>query len=169
MNKDKIYSVKYESSILESLLYIEDIYSFIRKSLEFINISYPNFESWITKIFIDTKQIENKERDIFIIIDEENKKISGLMVLKLSSLENKICTLVIFPEYRNKGLASLLINLALSKSKKELTLTVSENKFLMFKKLLDKFGFNIIKEDYIYNEAEKELFLSTYNKKAKYE
>lgn len=91
------------------------------------------------------------------------------MILKLSSLENKICTLVIFPEYRNKGLASLLINLALSKSKNELTLTVSENKFLMFKKLFDKFGFNIIKEDYIYNESEKELFLSTHNKKTKYE
>jgi ribosomal protein S18 acetylase RimI-like enzyme len=164
MNDHKIYSVKNEASELESKLSTENIYSFIKKSLGLVDIHYPNFDNWISKIFFETKQIDNNERDIFLIIDENNKKIAGLLILKLSATENKICTLLVLPEYRNKGVASRFIQLALANSNMKLTLTVSEKNFLIFEKLFDKFGFFIIKEENTYSRYEKEFFLETFNK-----
>ena len=82
--------IKYSIKIYETTKYLEN--------------DYPNYKKWF--IEKQLKEVLEGRREILFL--EENNEIIALACLKKE--ENKICTLYVKEEYRNKGIGTELIN-----------------------------------------------------------
>lgn len=114
------------------------------KILLTIDIKYSNFGAWFDKIFDECNFgfTTLVERNIVITIDENS--VAAIMILKKSDEEKKVCTLVVLPEFRKKGLSYKLFQYSfdvLGTNKPHFT--VSEQVLPSFSKIIKKFDFKI--------------------------
>ena len=74
------------------------------------DLPYPNIDAWFNKVI---NEINNhpENREIFICLsnDGESPSILGLVILKKTHCEKKICTLKVDERYQRKGIGSALI------------------------------------------------------------
>lgn len=113
----------------------------IKYSLRFLRKEYPGFSQWFeTKV---KTQLGSGARRIYIaypLTDED--KIAGVMILKDTIKEKKICTLCVFPEYHRQGIGHTFLQLAIDVLKTTQPLiTVSDIHKEEFDPLFKEFGF----------------------------
>ena len=112
--------IKYSIKIYETTKYLEN--------------DYPNYKKW----FIDKQLKEVLEGRREILFLEENNEIIALACLKKE--ENKICTLYVKEEYRNKGIGTkLLIEVMKYLNTTKPFITISESKLFMFNSYISKY------------------------------
>jgi len=105
---------------------------------EFLRSSYPNFDHWfVSKVL---PGIYTGERTL--LIEQRESKVVGLLILKHTATEKKLCTLRVRPQYENKGLGVRLFEAAFETLGTERPLlSVSENSLPKFARLFKHFGF----------------------------
>jgi hypothetical protein len=145
-----------------SLEYLEDT-SIIqgRSQVEsfLLELSYPKINFWYQKVI---KEINNypESREMFICLSNEKNllSISGLMILKKTREEKKICTLRVKENYQRKGIGSELIQKAFDFLETEKPLiTVPGKSEKVFSKIFNKYGFekaDEIRDLYLKNTKE---------------
>lgn len=127
------------------------------------DLPYPNIDAWFNKVI---NEINNHpdNREIFICLsnDGESPSILGLVILKKTHCEKKICTLKVDERYQRKGIGSAFILKAFDFLETDKPLiTVPEEYEKTFFRILNKFGFKKTDEihglyrenkiEYIYN------------------
>lgn len=118
---------------------IGQVYNIIDSNM--IRKYYPDADKWFVEKILSNL---HKNRDIISII--ENDKIMGFVILKMSEnkkmfTSNKICTLYIDEEYRNRNIGSLLLTHCFNKYEGKFHITVNENRLNILYPLLSKFNF----------------------------
>lgn len=130
------------------------IYHYLSEAKNF----YPNFDLWYFTNVLPS--IARKEKQILMIKDEKNLK--GVAIIKNTLEEKKICTLRVMEKYQNRGIGLRLFEKSFETLQtKTPLLSVSEEKYLDFKKIFDYYDFKLtsIKEDY-YRIGKKEYFFN---------
>jgi hypothetical protein len=115
-------------------LVVDEIYKKISPAKQY----YPDFENWYYANVIPSILNGDKE----FIFEIRNGEIVGLAIIKHS--EKKLCHLSIFDEYKNKGYGLKLFEKsfqALGTNKPYLT--VSEEKYIEFKRIFNYYGFKL--------------------------
>lgn len=101
--------------------------------------SYPEFEYWLLHKVIPG--LLHGERSIFI--EQRNSVVAGIVILKHTADEKKICTLRVRPEYECLGLGVRLFEKSFEVLETERPLlSVSENAYPKFSRLFDHFDFS---------------------------
>ncbi len=111
----------------------------VREDVEFLRGSYPNFDNWLTSRVLPG--IATGERTV--VIEQRNGVSAGLLIVKHTSDERKLCTLRIRPDYEFRGMGIRLFNTAfeiLGTSRP--LLSVSEVALPKFARIFDHFGFS---------------------------
>ncbi len=128
-----------------------DLQKKIAQELEPLNFIYPDFKDWLTqKVF---RQLITDMRKIFVA--QENEIICGILILKDTDEEKKICTLRVTPRYSRLGIGSQLIKLAQSELKTEYpVITVSEKHREEFRPIFEKFEFSFHQRYFNYYKEE---------------
>ena len=126
-------------NIREVLYQNQDEMIYVRDILLSLKRNYPNFEQWLEKKVMtqlgDTRKI---------IVALSERVIVGVMVLKNTVSEQKICTLWVQEEYRKNGIGTELIKCAIEELETKYPLiTVSENSYMNFLPLMEKFNFQL--------------------------
>lgn len=134
---------------------IENIYSLLSN----LDEMYPEFKDWFdNKVVL---QLNGIKREIITIENELTNEIMGLVILKNTEYEKKICTLKVFEEHQNKGFGRILINKAiqfLGTTSPMITIPVERKK--EFESLINEFEFHFEespdyyrhgKPEYVYN------------------
>lgn len=117
--------------------YREVYFKSIRKFLSDLTCNYPHFEEWLEHVFVMTETMERT-----IVVCEYDKQIVGLVILKDTVDEKKICTIRVAEEYRRHGIGTYLINEARKILHEDYPLvTVSDAHIGVFRKFLNRFGF----------------------------
>lgn len=99
---------------------------------------YPNFDRWYYHNVIPSVFSGDKE----FIFEMRKEKIVGIAIIKHS--EKKLCHLSIFEEYKNRGYGLALFEKVFKKlDTKKPYLTVSEEKYIEFKKIFNHYGFQL--------------------------
>lgn len=105
---------------------------------QFLRSSYPHFDAWFSSKVLPG--IHTGERTL--LIEERNCGAVGLLILKHTTSEKKLCTLRVRPEYESKGLGVRLFHTAFELLGTERPLlSVSRPAELKFHRLFDYFGF----------------------------
>ncbi len=117
---------------------------------------YPNFYEWYHNNVIPSLINGDKE----FIFEFASEKIVGLSIIKHS--EKKLCHLSIFDEHKNRGYGLRLFEKSFISLKTDKPfLTVSEEKYLEFKKIFDYYGFELTdKKLNLYRENKMEYFFN---------
>ena len=107
------------------------------------NIPYPNIDAWFNKVINEINHHpENREMFICLSNNDGSPSVLGLVILKKTHCEKKICTLKVDERYQRKGIGSALILKAFDFLETDKPLiTVPEEYDDVFSKILDKFGF----------------------------
>lgn len=116
---------------------------------------YPSFDSWYFQKVIPEARIGKRE----IISEVRDGKIVGVMILKNTSEEKKICSLRVSDEFQNHGLGVRMFEKAFKILETDKPfLTVSEEKLPSFQKIFTYFQFTQTErlENY-YREGKKEF------------
>lgn len=118
---------------------------------------YPDFDKWIYKV---KSQLQSKQRIVYIA--QIDNKIAGIIIIKDSQYEAKICSLYVSPEYQSLGIGSQLMSLAKG-ILKDKTVYVHMNESIMdcYGDFFIKHGFAVISIDeskYRKKEREYNLF-----------
>ena len=147
-----------------SLEYLEDssiieggVQGFLR------DLAYPNIDIWYNKVIKEIND-NSKNREMFICLSNEDDSlyISGLMILKNTCDEKKICTLRVKDNYQNRGIGSRFIQDAFNFLGTEKPLiTVPEESVGVFSKIFNKYGFE--KKDEIQDLYRKDKVEYIYN------
>lgn len=117
----------------------QDEMIYVRKILLSLRQNYPNFEQWL-----DEKVMTQLGDTRKIIVALSEQVIVGVMVLKNTVSERKICTLWVQEEYRKNGIGTELIKYAIKELETKYPLiTVSENSHMNFLPLMEKFHFRL--------------------------
>lgn len=126
-------SVRAESDVLRIFL------RSVADDIQFLRLSYPKFDDWLLDKVIPG--IYRGERTV--VIELRNSVVAGLLIVKHTALEQKLCTLRIRPQSESIGLGVRLFEIAfdLLGTDKPL-LSVSETSRPKFVRLFDHFGFN---------------------------
>lgn len=105
----------------------------------FFKSNYPDFDSWITHKVIPG--IYEGHRTI--VLEQRQNTIPGLLILKHTDTEKKVCTLRVGLDFENKGLGVRLFELAFDilQTDKPL-LSVSDDTRPKFSRLFRHFGFS---------------------------
>ncbi len=109
----------------------------IRAFLHDLNCNYPHFDEWLNNVLLKTA---TDERTIVMCLDDE--RIAGLVILKDTADEKKICTLRVASGYRRRGVGTSLIGISqqILGTEKPL-ITVSDEHINVFRHFLSRFGF----------------------------
>jgi hypothetical protein len=135
-------------------IYFNNIYSRLNSAEQY----YPSFKSWYYNTVVS--EILNNKRDF--IFESRNDKIVGLSLIKYE--EKKLCTLKVFEEYQNKGYGLKLFEKSFEALDTDKPfLTVSEEKYIEFKRVFKYYDFNLTdikqglyrnnKLEYFFNEV----------------
>lgn len=113
----------------------------VLESLAFLRNEYPNFVDWYKKKVLPG--LENGQRYMYVVSPQvDPEQIAGVLILKDTAEEKKICTLCVFPQYQKQHLGELLLNLAMCKlNEKKPFITVSSRHKEDFTKLFAKYNF----------------------------
>lgn len=115
----------------------------LRANVGFFQGNYPNFESWLESKVLPG--LERGERTAHFEIRDGN--VVGLLIVKHTVDEKKLCTLRVDSALRNSGLGVHLFEAAfeLLQSTRPL-LSISESKLPQFERLFKHFGFSFAGE-----------------------
>jgi len=114
--------------------YFSSIYDRLRSAEQF----YPYFKNWYFEKVVP--EILNNKRDILFEIRDNS--VVGLSLVKFE--EKKLCTLKVFEEYQNKGFGLQLFEKSFEVLETDKPfLTVSEEKYLEFKKIFEHYNFEL--------------------------
>ena len=114
----------------------------IQQALLSLRRNYPNFQEWINQKVI--AQL-GKTRKIIIALSGQ-KTIAGVMILKNTVFEKKICTLWVHKEYRKNGIGTALMRYAIKElGTKYPLITMSQESYIEFLPLMKKFNFQLKK------------------------
>lgn len=149
-----------------SLEYLEDASIIHGKSqVEFFlrELAYPDIDIWYQKVIAEINDYP-KSREMFICLSNEENllSISGLMILKNTCDEKKICTLRVKENHQRKGIGSEFMQKAFDFLETEKPLiTVPEESEKVFARIFNKYGFE--KKDEIPNLYRKNKIEHIYN------
>jgi len=132
-NKNIFLNQQYKNLMIFKL-FIDGIYKKISSAKQY----YPDFENWYYANVVPSILNGDKE----FLFEIRNSKIVGLAIIKHS--EKKLCHLSVFDGYKNRGYGLKLFEKsfqALGTSKPYLT--VSEEKYIEFKKIFNYYGFKL--------------------------
>ena len=118
----------------------------IGEMLTFLKKDYPNFCSWYNNKVV--QGVESGDRKIFIATPKCDKNtIAGVLILKDTNEEKKICTLCVLEKNRGEGIGSAFIELSMEVLKTDKPMiTVSERNKELFAAVLSKYNFKETKE-----------------------
>lgn len=83
------------------------IFEQLKEILMDLNKEYPFFESWLNKVFLELQTTYN--RYIIVCVDQSNKYVRGVAILKKTNVENKICTLRVVSSFKRMGIGTSLL------------------------------------------------------------
>lgn len=115
----------------------------IGQALSFLRKDYPGFRKWFNQTVI--KEVGSSRRQIYVAspIDRDDI-IAGVMILKNTTEEKKICTLFVAEDYRTYGIGSRFVKLAINRLGTMFpVITVSGERNDAFFPFLQKFGFTL--------------------------
>lgn len=105
---------------------------------------YPGIVEWFNKIIKEIDD-DNKRRELFlaIITNQENIELVGILILKNTNKEKKICSMRVLENFRNKGIGKKLFEKAFEYlgTRKPLITLPEECYKGAFKRLLEKYNF----------------------------
>lgn len=106
--------------------------------IEFLRSSYPLFDDWfLTKVIPGIYQGERT-----VVIEQRDSVVAGLLIVKHSSREKKLCTLRVRPHFESKGLGVRLFETAFDLlGTEQPLLSVSRPSMPKFSRLFAHFGF----------------------------
>lgn len=147
------YSCDYYSAELSS--FYDRIFAAINAGQKY----YPTQKSWFYKVFLPG--LAAKKR-VILWAEDENGIIVGVLLLKKSPAENKICCIYVSPPYRRRKIATaLFINAMAIACAKHLKISLSEEVMPELCPLLKKFGFILSDVKIgIYRKGKKEFFFN---------
>jgi ribosomal protein S18 acetylase RimI-like enzyme len=106
--------------------------------LQPISEIYNNFDQWYWDTFVTG--LSEGNRSAYVLMDSQ--AISGILLLKHDLVERKVCTLWVDPNFRRRGIASLLMSHALSiMPPGKIGLSVSDGSLGQFCNILNEFDF----------------------------
>jgi len=110
----------------------------ITQDAEFLRASYPHFDKWFAcKVLPGLFAGERT-----VLIEERDSVAVGLMILKHTESEKKLCTLRVRPHFESRGLGVRMFQTAFDILKTERPLlSVSETSLPKFERLFHHFGF----------------------------
>ncbi len=117
---------------------------------------YPDFDQWFYN-----KVVPGLNSDRQIILEIINKRVAGISILKNSN-EKKISTIKVTNNFQGQKIGYKLLHRSFEVLNTEKPFcTVSEEKFLEFKKIFDYHGFKLtsVHENY-YRQGKKEYFFN---------
>lgn len=119
---------------------IDSIFS----ELSFLRTEYPEFYSWFYDKVVPG--LSNGSREVFIAQTTLSfGKVNGVLILKNTNFEKKICTLYVDKESRMNGFGQKFMNIAFNELNTDKPLiTVSDNRLNDFDRLLNKFNFESV-------------------------
>lgn len=104
---------------------------------------YPNHKDWFYNKFV--KELDGKKREI--IYYEKDSIICGVIFLKNTSKEKKICTVYVGEEYRNQGIGTQLLLESINFLGTTTPLiTMPDYKEKCFKKIINKYNWQKMQE-----------------------
>ena len=115
----------------------------IYKTTKFITDDYPNYKDWFYNKQIPG--IVTSERDILFIRNPEKlKEIIGILALKNTLEEQKICTLYVKGKYRKMGIGTLLIEEAMKYLNTPTPIIeIPSYKLIMFKTFIRRYNWKL--------------------------
>lgn len=127
---------------------------------------YSDIKEWYEKVMLEIEQ-NNKRRELFLalISKEENLHLAGILILKNTENEKKICTIRVLKNFRNKGIGTKLFEKSFEYlGTKTPLITLPEECYKKeFKFLLEKYNFKMTnkvvgayrknKIEYFFNEG----------------
>lgn len=155
MNMNERYSKYSAFSAFDKVMYYSQIYDFLKR----LNIEYPGFYKWYRGLFLENKELQNNRE---IIICEREYCIVGVVILKSTEEEKKICTLRVASPFQRQGIGKKLMEMSLEWLQEDKPLiTMHKSKQHEFAALLEYYGFvleqkqwsyyNIFSTELIYN------------------
>lgn len=135
--KDFLYEVYSKLESENKFIAFNEVFAFLRK----LSFEYPNFSGWFNSLFYMGYEL-NPDREI--IIGRYDKQIAGVIILKKTIEENKICTLRVGRQFRNNGIATELVKRGiewLEDEKPLITCHYTRNR--QFDKLFKYYGFEL--------------------------
>lgn len=133
----------------------------IYKLTKHLNELYPGYKDWFYN-----KQIKGclkQDRNI-IFVKNISGKIIAVSCLKKDNEERKICTFFVMDEYNNQGIGNILMKASIGylETTKPL-ITLTEDKVLMFKKMITKYNWQLTEVlSGIYKKEKKEFCFNGY-------
>lgn len=129
-----------ELDYVQKMKQFNEIFSFLKKLV----FEYPDFEWWYSRLFSAEYEIVPTRE---IIICKKDTDLAGVIILKKSRQERKICTLRVDRKYRNYGIATQLIKYGLDWLDTDKPLvTCHKMKKGQFDKIFQYFGFELEQE-----------------------
>jgi len=130
VNKD---TVSRDQSLVEHSLRL------ISADADFLRSSYPHFDYWLTSKVLPG--IHTGERTL--LLEQRETSVVGLLILKHTAAEKKLCTLRVRPHYESKGLGVRLFQSAFAILETERPLlSVAQPVEEKFHRLFTYFGFS---------------------------
>lgn len=144
MSANERYSQYSTLSSFEKRIYYSQIYDFLKR----LNIEYPGFYKWYKKLFLESKELQIG-REIFIC--EKAYQIVGVVILKSTKHEKKICTLRVATPFQRQGIGKKLMELSFEWLQEDKPLiTMHKVKQHEFASLLNYYGFVLEQEQWNY-------------------
>lgn len=110
----------------------------VNEDVEFLRENYPRFDEWFFRKVIPG--IYRGERTA--IIEQRDSVVAGLLIVKHSAVEKKLCTLRVRPHFESKGLGVRLFESAFDLLGTERPLlSVAQTAVPKFSRLFSHFGF----------------------------
>lgn len=118
---------------------LDESYQAIMGDIRFLRSSYPNFDKWLISKVIPG--IQAGERTV--LIETRDSVTVGLLILKHTENEKKLCTLRVRPHYESRGLGVRLFKTAFEILGTERPLlSVSDSSAPKFERIFEYFGFS---------------------------
>lgn len=127
-----------QKTTCEDPTFLKDFLHLVEQDAKFLRASYPSFDNWLFQKVVPG--ISTGERTV--VIEYRSSTPVGLLIVKHTAEERKLCTLRIRPHFENKGLGLKLFETAFELLETDRPLlSVSETTLPKFSKLFDHFGF----------------------------
>ena len=125
---------------------------------------YLDIKEWYEKVMSEIEQ-NNKRRELFLalISKEENLHLAGILILKKTENEKKICTIRVLKNFRNKGIGTKLLKKSIEylETKTPLITLPEECYKGSFKFLLEKYSFKMTSKVVgVYRDNKVEYFFN---------
>jgi hypothetical protein len=125
-------------SLTTSPWLVDEALKIVSQDVEFLRSSYPQFNEWFTLKVLPG--IHTGERTL--LVEVRDSTAVGVMILKHTEAEKKLCTLRVRPYYESRGVGVRLFHTAFELLGTESPLlSISETSFPKFGRLFKYFGF----------------------------